>query len=85
VALEKQVSESYTSQGCVVLRSGWPDLLVIPADGRSPFAVEVKAKRDRVKKNQKRMHEALRLAGIEVIISQNWAAGRPPRSPRVTR
>lgn len=51
-----------------VLRGGWPDFLVIPDDGSSPFAIEVKSRRGRVEPHQEKMHAALKRLGIEVKV-----------------
>jgi hypothetical protein len=57
--LECEVQRIYERKGCRVLRSGWPDFLMIR--GRQLFAVEVKSESDEVSAAQRLIFDALSL------------------------
>jgi hypothetical protein len=69
-ASELALSKLLTDNNYRVLRNGWPDLLVIPPDGGSSFAVELKSSRDKVRPHRKEMHEALEAAGVRVLVAK---------------
>lgn len=63
----KRVGYILSLLGCSVIDAGWPDLLV-ERDGEI-FGLEVKGPRDRLSGVQKRLHEKLRKAGIQVGVA----------------
>lgn len=67
-AFEKKFLKECKKRGYVILKSGWPDFLVIPPEGR-PYCIEVKSMFDRLKPNQRRMIYVLKKLGIETYIS----------------
>lgn len=54
------------NRGCNILTNGWPDFLV--EENGTFFGVEVKGYHDRLRGNQFKMLNALRLAGIQSFI-----------------
>ncbi len=70
---EERFRRLMLERGAKVLRSGWPDFLVITAAG-SALAVEVKSDGDRMRPAQVRTFEALEAAGLEIRV---WWARRP--------
>lgn len=65
---EREFSRRAKGKGLSVIRSGWPDfLLVDPVTGKT-FAVEVKRPADPVRPNQARMFAALDAGGIPVYV-----------------
>ncbi len=59
---EDAVAHEYERQGWEVMRSGWPDMLLVRRNDAGELelkAVEVKADRDELRENQKRMCAAL--------------------------
>jgi hypothetical protein len=65
--LEREFKRLKEEEGYRVLRSGWPDFLLIRPD-RQTIGVELKDIGDSVKAEQFVMHDALRMAGLPVIV-----------------
>lgn len=66
-AAERIALDELEAAGAVVLRDGWPDYL-IELRGRI-IGVEVKGRGDVVRPHQAAMHDALRRAGLPVLIA----------------
>lgn len=67
---EHKTREKYEGEGWDVLMNGWPDLLCFrKVNGKVQVrAVESKGDGDFLRSNQRRLHDVLRQAGIEVIV-----------------
>jgi hypothetical protein len=65
-ASEQIVFDELRAEGWRVYRNGWPDFLA-ERDGQLRF-IEVKLKGEKLSAVQKRIHRALRLAGIRVEV-----------------
>jgi vacuolar-type H+-ATPase subunit I/STV1 len=61
---EKRIADGLKKQGFMVFRNGWPDLLVLSADYKRGFALEIKRGKDKLSEEQKTMHMALARFGI---------------------
>jgi predicted Fe-Mo cluster-binding NifX family protein len=71
--LERKVENHFQRTGRCVLRSGWPDLLIVeefPGDKVRLIFVETKSGKSKTKKCQDRIHRALVAAGLEVVIAK---------------
>lgn len=66
-ATEKMIKNKLEKRGCIAMHSGYPDFLVVHPSGSICF-IEVKTGEDKVRKNQKAMHEALKKASIPVYV-----------------
>ena len=64
---ENGVRRILEEQGYTTLNSGYPDFLVVHPSGAICF-IEVKHGSDKVRKNQKTMHKALKKASIPVYV-----------------
>jgi hypothetical protein len=64
--LEVQIKQQLEADGWTVLRHGWPDFFCVK--GLLRKAVEVKSAGDSIRPAQAKMHDALRLAGIDTEI-----------------
>ena len=64
---ERHVYDMVTSHGWTILRSGWPDYLIVPNIDR-PFGLELKVGKDRITESQRLMHGALHIAGVPVLV-----------------
>lgn len=67
---ETAIFKKLKSSGCMVLRHGWPDFLVIPPTGKI-YGVEVKNGNDVIRPGQKEMHVALRTLGIPIVVTRD--------------
>lgn len=65
---ESAVHAVISGLGLRVLRTGWPDFLVLNQIDEILMAVEVKSDHDTVKPHQQKIHELLRDSGIEVRV-----------------
>jgi hypothetical protein len=69
---EEQIAvDGMRSRGWTVLTKGWPDIFAFrktPNGKIENSILEIKAGKDRVKKHQKEMHDALRDTGLNVSV-----------------
>ena len=56
--VERKVFDILRKEGCIIVRSGWPDFAVRSVSGKVVL-VEVKSGRSEVRKTQKEMHKFL--------------------------
>lgn len=75
--LEDSVKAALERQGCEVLRNGWPDFMVLTnrhghsnGERTHGFALEVKSNGDKLREDQEKMHAALRLFGLPVLVAR---------------
>lgn len=61
---ENQIKQRATEKGYEVLRNGWPDFLLYKVLENKAVFVEVKSKKDKISKSQKRMAEVLKKLGL---------------------
>jgi hypothetical protein len=69
---EAVIAAKLIEQGYEVLTSGWPDFCVIKKTGDTTEVrfIEVKGRGDALRPNQKKLHEILRILGMEVEVIQ---------------
>jgi hypothetical protein len=65
---ERSVRDELHRRGFVVLRAGWPDLLVLRPDG-SGFGLELKGPGQAPTPEQLRMHAALARFGLQTVVA----------------
>lgn len=70
-AHEREVYNTLCGLGCIVLRNGWPDFLVIHRESGRILAVEAKAAKSAVSNAQRVVHSTLKKAGIQVVVARN--------------
>jgi len=71
--LEKKAKAALEARGWAVYRSGWPDFLCVKDN--KVMAAEVKSDKDRVRDNQRIIHQILVGAGIPVKIVREHDTG----------
>ncbi len=64
---EAKVGEFFSRKKFWVLKSGWPDFLIVNDDGQGA-AIEVKKGKDQVTRRQDNMHCALKRCGLSVFV-----------------
>jgi hypothetical protein len=65
---ERSVYDALTRKGNIVLRTGWPDFLVLDKHRRHGYALELKRGSDRLSAEQEAMHAALAFWGMQVRV-----------------
>lgn len=83
---EAVVAQDLIAQGYTVLTSGWPDFCVVKQAGESTEVrfIEVKGLGDKLRANQQKIHNILRILGFEVEVIQENSKYRMQYPPALT-
>ena len=65
---EDEARAEIERDGWMILKTGWPDFIILDGDGELVCFAELKASGDKVRPEQKRVHDVLRRAGLQVCV-----------------